>query len=318
MTTVGEPIRIGVSACLLGQQVRYDGGHKCDRFVAETLAGYVTLVPVCPELDIGLGVPRETLRLVRSAEGVRMLGNESGRDHTAAMERYARRKVCELERLGLCGYILKKNSPSCGMERVKVYTPAGMPSTTGRGLFAEELLRNGLLPVEEEGRLHDPGLRENFIERVFAYHRLRTLFRPRWTIADLVRFQEREKLLVMAHEPARQRDLGRLVAHAKDEPRAAVRSAYEQAFMRAIAKPAQRRRQVNVLQHAAGHLKRLLEAGDRRELSGVIEDYRRGIVPLVVPITLLRHHVRKHDVRYLAGQSYLEPHPKELMLRNHV
>jgi uncharacterized protein YbgA (DUF1722 family)/uncharacterized protein YbbK (DUF523 family) len=317
--TSSDVIRIGVSACLLGREVRYDGGHKYDRFVADTLGGYVSFVPVCPEFEIGLGVPRETLRLVRSGDGVRLIGMQTGTDHTVEMTKYATRKVRELEKTGLCGYVLKKNSPSCGMERVKVYTNAGMPSTSGTGLFAETLLRElSLLPIEEEGRLNDPRLRENFIERVFAYYRLRALFRERWTIADLVRFQEQEKLLLMAHEPSKQRELGRLVAGAKQMPRAAVRDAYTKGFMHAIAKPTQPRRHVNVLQHAAGYLKTLIDAQDRHELLDVIEEYRREIVPLVVPITLLRHHVRKYDVSYLRGQSYLEPHPKELMLRNHV
>jgi len=314
-----DPIRIGVSACLLGSQVRYDGGHKYDRFVADTLAQHVTFVPVCPEFEIGLGVPRETLRLVRSADGPRLIGNETGTDHTVAMRTYARRKVRELAQQGLCGYVLKKLSPSCGMERVKVYTPAGMPSTKGRGLFADELLRTlSLLPIEEEGRLNDPRLRENFIERIFAYHRLCTLFRDRWTVADLIRFQEREKLLLMAHEPAGQRELGRLVASAKRMSRPDGRNEYAQGFMHAIAKPAQPKRHVNVLQHAAGYFKTVMDEHDRHELLELIEEYRRGLVPLIVPITLLRHHVRKHDVGYLRGQSYLEPHPKELMLRNHV
>jgi uncharacterized protein YbgA (DUF1722 family)/uncharacterized protein YbbK (DUF523 family) len=314
-----EIIRVGVSACLLGQAVRYDAGHKYDSFVGEMLARHFALVPVCPEVEAGFGVPREPIRLVRDGRDVRMITNKTGRDLTAAMRRFARRRVRELEGLGLAGYIFKKGSPSCGVSRVSVYASHGTPSATGTGLFAAEVLRTlASLPVEDEGRLHDPTLRESFIERVFAYHRVRNLFRPRWTIGDLVGFHGREKLMLMAHDPAAAREIGRLVAGARAIDRAALRERYESAFLQALARPAPRPRHVNVLQHAAGYFKALLNDDERREIHEVLEDYRNGLVPLIVPITLLRHHVRRHRVDYLAGQTYLEPHPKELMLRNHV
>jgi len=314
-----DEIRIGVSMCLLGENVRYDGGHKRSAYITETLAAYFKFVPVCPEVEIGLGIPRETLRLVRVGDAVRMIAPSSGSDHTVAMSRYASAKVRALRAESLSGYILKKGSPSCGMERVRTYTPTGMPSTSGRGLFAHALLEAfPLLPCEEEGRLNDPALRESFIERVFAYHRVVKLFRGRWRMADLVQFQAREKLLLMAHSPSAQRQLGRLVASSAELERRELAATYTSEFLTALARPAVRRRHVNVLQHMMGYFKRELGSGEKAELLELIDDFGRGLVPLIVPVTLIRHYVRRYDVGYLAGQSYLEPHPKELMLRNHA
>lgn len=316
----GGEIRIGISACILGQEVRYNGGHKLDRFVRDTLGAFVRFVPVCPEVEIGLGVPRETLRLQRDDAGsVRMVAPKSGADHTVAMRRYARAKVRELSRHDLCGYVLQKGSPSCGMERVRLYGAKGAPTKDGRGLFAEalmELLPH--LPLEEDGRLNDPHLRENFIERVFAYRRLRSLFGGRWRIGQLVAFHAREKLLLLAHDrPAYQR-LGQLVAAAKAMPRTELVEQYQQTFLVGLKRQATRRKQFNVLQHIAGFLRGKLDQDERQELHEVLDTYFRGLVPLIVPITLVRHHVRRHGVDYLAQQTYLSPHPLELMLRNHV
>lgn len=315
------PPRIGVSSCLLGEEVRYDGGHKRDRWLTDILGPFVEFVPVCPEVEIGLGTPRPTIRLVDAGGGaVRLVEPAAGTDLSARMERFAERRVAALARADLDGYVLKKNSPSCGMERVKVWNPEGGPSRRdGTGLFAAALLRRlPSLPVEEEGRLGDARLRENFVERVFAHGRLRRLFAGRWTVGDLVRFHSREKLLLMAHHPASYRTLGRLVAGAKGRPRAEVAREYFGTTMAALARIATVRRHVNVLQHAAGFFKERLDAGDRAELHGVIADFGAGLVPLVVPVTLLRHHVRRHDVPWLEGQHYLEPSPKELMIRNHT
>jgi len=314
-----EEIRIGVSSCLLGNNVRYDGGHKRDAFVRDALGRHVTFVPVCPEVEVGMGTPRESVRLVRLGERVHLRGVRSGTDHTDAMERWAARRAAELEPLGLCGFVLKKDSPSCGMERVRVYGAKGVPARDGRGLFAEALLaRMPLLPVEEEGRLNDAPLRENFVERVFAYRRLRDLLAGRWSVGDLVRFHTAEKLLLLAHEPAAYQALGRLVAVARRTPRAELASRYAESFMRALARIATRGRHANVLQHMAGYFKEFLPPDEKQEIQEAIGDYRRGLLPLVVPVTLLRHHVRRHGVAYLQGQTYLEPHPRELMLRNHV
>jgi uncharacterized protein YbgA (DUF1722 family) len=266
-----------------------------------------------------MGVPRPALRLVRDGENVHMVEIESGHDHTRAMQRYAARRVRALRALDLCGYVLKKDSPSCGMTRVKVYRDAGMPARDGRGLFAAALITAfPNLPVEDEGRLNDAVLRENFIERVFAYRRLAALFRGRVSQGRIVAFHTAHKLQLMAHSTEAYRELGRLVAASKQTPRAEFRERYQAVFMAALSRIATRGRNANVLQHAAGHLKRLLESPDRRELAELIHDYRNGLVPLVVPITLIRHHVRRLDVAYLTGQLYLEPHPRELMLRNHV
>lgn len=314
----GAPILIGVSSCLLGQAVRFDSGHKKDDFVTGSLSRFVEFVPVCPEVEVGMSIPRPAIRLERRGEEIRLVDPKHGIDHTDAMRRYAERRVSEVERLDLCGWILKKDSPSCGMERVRVYAK-GAPSKSGRGLFAEALLaRLPLLPVEEEGRLHDPQLRENFVERVFAYRRLKDLFGGRWTVGDLVRFHTAEKLLLLAHDPEGYRQLGRVVAGAKETPRPELTARYGELFMKAMAKPATPGKQTNVLQHMAGYFKDSLPEDEKKELHEAIRDYRRRLVPLVVPLTLIRHHVRKLGVKYLEGQTHLAPHPKELMLRNHV
>jgi uncharacterized protein YbgA (DUF1722 family)/uncharacterized protein YbbK (DUF523 family) len=314
-----RPIRIGISSCLLGEAVRFDGGHKRDPFLTDTFGRFVEWVPVCPEVECGFGTPREAMRLVRVKNDVRLLTVKTARDVTSDLDTYAKRRVVELGAENLSGYVLKKDSPSCGLERVKIYDPHGVPARSGRGLFAARLLeRYPDLPVEEEGRLSDPRLRENFVERVFAYWRLRGLFGEKWTRGALVRFHTAHKLIVLAHSPAAYQQLGRMVAHARGLSRRDVERRYTATFMSALAVVATRRRHANVLQHMVGYFKDRLDRESRRELLGAIDDYRRELVPLVVPITLLRHHVRSCDVPYLAGQLYLEPHPKELMLRNHV
>ncbi len=314
-----RPIRIGVSSCLLGEQVRFDGGHKRDDFLVETLGRFVEFVPVCPEMQIGLGVPRETLRLVRNGDEVRLVADKSGLDHTDKMNTFAQRRTIALGREDLCGYVLKKNSPSCGMERVRVYGASGTATREGAGLFASALMRRyPSLPIEEEGRLNDPHLRENFVERVFAYRRLRSFFSSRWTLGGLVQFHTVHKLVLMAHSPKAYCELGRFVANAKRLARDDIRNDYEFAFMAALKKLATTARHTNVLQHMLGYLREHLDPASRAELVALIDDYRHGLVPLIVPITLFRHYVREFDVAYLSGQVYLEPHPKELMLRNHV
>jgi uncharacterized protein YbgA (DUF1722 family)/uncharacterized protein YbbK (DUF523 family) len=312
-------VRIGVSSCLLGQKVRFDGGHKRDAFLVDTFGQFVEWVPVCPEVEAGMSIPREPIRLQRAGPAIRLVGVKSAVDHTDAMTRWAARRTEALAREDLDGYVLKKDSPSCGMERVKVYEAGGAPARTGRGLFAEALLaRLPLLPVEEEGRLQDPRLRDNFVERVFAYRRLRSLFDGRWTPGALVRFHTAHKLTLLAHSPDAYRALGRLVARASATARAEVRSEYEAGFMNGLATMATPRKHVNVLQHMLGYFRRVLDDASRAELAGAVADYQQGLVPLIVPLTLFRHHVRRCGVEYLDGQTYLEPHPKELMLRNHV
>jgi uncharacterized protein YbgA (DUF1722 family)/uncharacterized protein YbbK (DUF523 family) len=314
-----RPIRVGISACLLGQPVRFDGGHKRDVFLTRTFGRFVQWVPVCPEVESGFGTPREAMRLVRVEQGVRLRTVRTSIDLTAPLERLSRSRVSALAREDLSGYVLKKDSPSCGLERVKVYDRCGSPARDGRGLFASTLVEAfPNLPIEEDGRLADPRLRDNFVERVFAYWRLRNMFADPCTVGDLVRFHTTDKLLLLAHAPEAYRALGRLVAGARGLSRRDLERHYVDGFMRALAQLATTRRHTNVLQHMAGYFKNRLDIASKRELAEAIADYRRGLVPLVVPITLLRHHVRMFDVRYLAGQTYLQPHPKELMLRNHV
>ena len=315
-------VKIGISACLLGQEVRFDGGHKRDRFLTDILGPHVEFVAVCPEVEMGLGTPREPMRLVAvGTSGVRMITTRTGIDHTDAMNRWAKRRLSELarEHPDLCGYVLKKDSPSCGMERVKTYGRSGPPRRNGRGLFATALI-NGFssLPVEEEGRLDDPQLRETFIERVFAFRRLKDLFAAKWTVGDLVRFHSAHKMELLSHSVVKYNALGRLVAGAAALPRAELRRAYEEQFMATLSMVATPKRHANVLMHMLGHFKKVLSSESRDELCRTIEDYRLGLVSLVVPITLLRHHARAHRLAYLLDQTYLDPHPRELMLRNHV
>jgi uncharacterized protein YbgA (DUF1722 family)/uncharacterized protein YbbK (DUF523 family) len=319
MSTAISMVRIGISSCLLGRKVRFDGGHKRDPFLTETFGRFVEWVPVCPEVEAGFGTPREAMRLVDDGGRLRLLTVKTARDLTDTMERYARRRANQLADERLCGYVLKKDSPSCGMARVKVYGPHNVPARTGVGLFAAALrARHPFLPLEEEGRLADPRIRDNFTERVFAYHRLRALFAGRWTLGALVSFHTAHKLSLLAHSNTAYQSLGRLVAGGKSLSRADLESRYTEGFMNALEPMATTRRHVNVLQHMAGYFKKQLDDASRAELAATIEDYRAGLVPLVVPITLVRHHVRQHGVAYLAGQIYLAPHPKELMLRNHV
>jgi uncharacterized protein YbgA (DUF1722 family)/uncharacterized protein YbbK (DUF523 family) len=317
--SIDKPIRIGISACLLGEKVRFDGGHKHDRYLTQTLGQYFEWVPVCPEVELGLGTPRETMRLEQAEGGVRMVMPKSGRDLTDAMREYAMIRVEQLAKENLSGYILKSDSPSCGLMRVRVYGPGGMPSRNGQGLFAKTLSEQfPYLPIEEEGRLCDPRLRENWIERVFAYRRLLLLWSSRWTLQNLVTFHTAHKLVILAHSPKAFQELGRLVAGARKIPRPELRQRYQDEFVSTLGILATRGRHANVLQHMAGYFKKQLDEDSRRELSDLIDDYRTGEVPLVVPLTLIKHYVRRFNVTYLADQVYLNPHPKELALRNHV
>ena len=314
-----ERIRLGISACLLGERVRFDGGHKRDPFLVESLGQFVEWVPVCPEVESGLDAPRESMRLVQVEGQVRLLTNKTTSDHTDNMRRYARRRVEELGGDQLFGFVLKKDSPTCGLERVKVYGTGGVPMKSGRGLFADALVtRFPMLPVEEEGRLNDPRLRENFIERAFAYRRLAAVFASRWSMGDIVRFHTIHKLTLMAHRPESYQRLGRLVASGKSMGRRDFQDRYSSGFMTALSAIATPRRQANVLQHMLGYFKDTLDRGDRAELLTLIASHAAGQVPLVVPLTLFAHHIRRCGVTYLAEQTYLQPHPVELMLRNHV
>ena len=314
-----DRIRLGISACLLGERVRFDSGHKREPFLVESLGQFVDWVSVCPEVESGMGAPREAMRLVRVDDEIRLLTNKTAQDKTVMLRHFSSRRVNELAEEDLCGFVLKKDSPSCGLERVKVYSPGGVPTKTGRGLFAEALAaRFPLLPVEEEGRLNDPRLRENFVERIFAYRRLVTLFAKRWTMGDVVRFHTAHKLTLMAHKPDAYRRLGQLVASGASTPRGELQERYASEFMAALQAMATPGRHSNVLHHMLGYFKKTLDRESRAELLALIADYAAGHVPLVVPLTLLGHHIRRGEVSYLADQVYMRPHPVELMLRNHV
>jgi uncharacterized protein YbgA (DUF1722 family)/uncharacterized protein YbbK (DUF523 family) len=299
-------LRVGISACLLGQEVRYNGGHKRDAFLTDIFGRYVEWVAVCPEVEVGMGTPRPPIRLERRGEEIRLVMPSTGEEYTDAMRSWAERRVAALAEMDLDGYVLKKDSPSCGMERVKVYEGAGAPSKDGRGLFAETLIaRLPDLPVEEEGRLNDPLLRETFIARVFVHHRWREGEREGWTRASLMRFHERHKFLLMARNQNGMRRLGRLLGDSgKDTPASELAAAYRQGLTEVLRRPATRRGHTNVLQHLAGFVSDPLDREDRAELAETIERYRLGLVPLIVPLTLIRHHVRRQGAEYLQGQAY--------------
>ena len=314
-----EKIPIGISTCLLGENVRYDGGHKRDRLITDVIGQFVQFVPVCPEMECGLGVPRESMHLTGDPESPRLVTTRTGIDHTVRMKTWATKRLKELEKDELCGFIFKSNSPSSGMKRVRVYNEKGMPEKKGAGIFARAFMDHfPLLPVEEDGRLHDDKLRENFIERIFALKRWRDLLDKQQTRSRLVGFHTQHKLLILSHSQKHARILGKIVGEAKKFPPDKLYSEYQTLFMESLKLKTTVKKNVNVLQHMMGYFKKQLSAGEKRELLEVIDEYRQGFVPLIVPITLMKHYVRKYDQPYLKQQLYLNPHPVELKLRNHV
>jgi uncharacterized protein YbgA (DUF1722 family)/uncharacterized protein YbbK (DUF523 family) len=312
-------IRLGVSSCLLGEKVRFDGGHKRDRFLTETLSRFVEFVPVCPEVEMGLPTPRETLRLVGEPESQRLVFSKSGEDITERMMAWANKRVVDLEEKELCGFIFKSKSPSSGMERVKLYDRNGVPNKQGVGLFARAFMeRFPLLPVEEDGRLHDPGLRENFIETIFTLKRWREALQKGMTRGVLVDFHTRHKLLLLSHSTEIYRQMGKLVADAKALEEQALFDSYLALMIKGIRLKTTVAKHVNVLQHVLGYFKKQLSADEKQEVLSVIDSYQARQIPLIVPVTLFNHFVRKYDQAYLKQQVYLNPHPLELQLRNHV
>lgn len=310
---------IGISSCLLGNNVRYDGQHKLDRYLRDQLGSFVQFFPVCPEVECGLPTPREAMRLVDIDGEHRLMTQKTGIDHTNRMHHWAESKLNELEQLDLCGFIFKTRSPSSGMRSVKVYKPGGGASQTGVGLFARAFMdRFPLLPVEDEGRLHDAGLKENFIERIFVYKRWQDLSRKGMTLSGIMDFHASHKLTLMAHSPKTLKELGSLVANGKKRAIKELGEEYFEALMAALKLIATTRKNTNVLQHVMGYFKKQLTSDEKEELTTLIEQYHQRLIPLVVPITLLNHYVRKYHEPYLAQQYFLHPHPVELMLRNHV
>ena len=299
--------------------MRYDGGHAWDRFLTDTLGQFVEYIPVCPEVECGFSTPRESLRLVGSPDAPRLVTVRSGQDHTGRMLTWARKKVTELEKENLCGFIFKSKSPSSGMERVKVYDEHGVPAKKGVGLFARAFMEHfPLLPAEDEGRLHDPALRENFIERIFAFQRWRDVLQQKKSTGALVAFHTRHKLLILSHSPKQYQAMGKLVAAAQKNALASLYDQYQVMLMEALRVKATASKHCNVLQHMMGYFKNELTADEKKELLETLERYRRELVPLIVPVTLISHYVRKYDQPYLKDQYYLNPHPIELQLRNHV
>ncbi len=308
-------IPVGISSCLLGQTVRYDGGHKLDAYIVGTLAEYFDFKPFCPEVAIGMGIPRPTIQLVKVDDEIRSVGAKNpGLDVTSPLRDYANQ--LKTSHADLCGYILKKDSPSCGMERVKVYINS-QPHKIGTGIYAQAMMHNNpLLPVEEEGRLGDPNLRENFIQRVYVLHRWKRLLEEGLTPSRLTRFHARHKLIIMSRD--NYIDLGRLLASVTKSNVGEVANTYIAQVMAALKKRASRKSHVNVLQHIQGYLKKELDSDDKAELCELIERYRQGEVPLIVPLTLLKHHFRKNPDPYIEDSYYMSPYPAELRLINEI
>ena len=314
-----QKIKLGISACLLGENVRYDGGHKLDKFIKETLGQYVEYVAVCSEVECGLGVPRESMRLEGEPNAPRLVTTRTKIDLTQRMVNWAQKRVKELEKEDLCGFIFKSDSPSSGMERVKIYNENKMPVKKGVGIFAGIFIEHfPVLPVEDEGRLHDPVLRENFIERIFALRRWRESLKNTKSRGSLLHFHTAHKLLILSHSTKHYQIIGKLVADQKKIPLIKLRGKYEILLLEALSLRATPKKHTNVLQHMMGYFKEQLSADEKSELLEIIGDYHKGFVPLIVPVTLIRHYARKYRQSYLAEQVYLNPHPTELKLRNHA
>ena len=313
------PIKIGISSCLLGNNVRYDGRNKLDRLLRETLGAFVEYVPVCPEAEFGLGIPREPMRLEGNIDDPRLVVIKTEKDISQKMKQWSQRRVNELEKEGLFGFIFKSRSPSCGIERVTVFKERGVPIPGGTGLFAREFMnRFPLVPVEDEEKLQDPGLRENFIERIFVLKRWRDLIKGKNTANKLVRFHTENKLLFFSHGEKHYRLMGRIVADAGKNNIEKIYRTYEETMLEAIKLKSTPNKHANVLMHMMGYFKKTLSSDEKQELMEKINEYKDGFIPLIVPVTLISHHVRKFDEPYLKSQTYLNPHPVELKLRNHV
>ncbi len=315
----GSKIRLGIAKCLLGERVRYDGGHKLDRYLTDILGSYVEWVPVCPEVECGMGIPREAVRLVGDAESPRLVGRQSGEDWTKRMKGWGKRRLGELENESICGYVFKYGSPSSGMNRVKVYRDGGGPSLDGVGLWAGMVMnRFPELPFEDEGRLNNAVIRENFISRVFTLRRWREAMADGGSPGKLVEFHTRHKLLVMAQSVEMYRAMGKVVAESGSKDFAGLVPEYFGMLSKALSYKATVKKHVNVLMHVLGYFKKNLDSDEKMELLEIIDQYHRELLPLSVPVTIVNHYVRKYGQNYLENQYYLHPYPAELMLRNHV
>ncbi len=316
---MSEKIKIGISSCLLGNDVRWNGGHKRDRYLTDTLGQFVEWVPVCPEVEVGLGIPRETLRLVGDPEDPQLLTTKTKIDHTDSMKKWARGRLKELAQEDLCGFVFKSDSPSSGMVRVKVYGKKGMPQKKGVGIFARAFMDHfPLIPVEDDGRLRNPLIRENFIEQVFTLKRWRDTRARRSCVGNVVDFHSRNKLVLMAHSPKHLKQMGAMTAQGKGMGCSLLYLEYEKLLLEALRLKTTIKKHYNVMLHMLGYFRQDLSADEKQELLAVMGHYKEQLVPLVVPLTLFKHYVRKYDQPYLAQQTYLNPHPVDLKLRNHV
>jgi uncharacterized protein YbgA (DUF1722 family)/uncharacterized protein YbbK (DUF523 family) len=313
---ISELPKIGISRCLLGERVRYDGSQKQDRYLTDVLGRYVEWVGVCPEVECGLPVPREAMRLVGEPGALRLITQRTRIDLTAQMTRWIEPRLDRLSGAQICGFVFKARSPSSAMRDANIYSESGTVIGKSPGLFAAAFMKRfPLIPVEDEGRLNDPGIRENFIERLFVFDRFQSLVRKGVTRDGLVDFHTDHKLLILSHSPEALRELGRMTASI-DFDRTPDR--YLILLMEALKKKATVNKHVNVLQHMLGYFKKVLSADEKQEALEIVGRYHRGLVPLIVPVTLLNHYARKVNESYLKRQHYLNPHPAELMLRNHV
>ncbi|WP_319574239.1 DUF523 and DUF1722 domain-containing protein [uncultured Desulfobacter sp.] len=312
------PIKIGISSCLLGNKVRYDGGHSHDRFLTQTLGLFAEYVPVCPEVECGMPTPREAVRLVGPTENPRLVTQKTGKDKTEQMQTWIKGRLKELAKEDLCGFIFRSKSPSSGLYRIRVYGDDGKVRKNGIGLFAKAFTDAfPRIPVEEAGRLHDPKLRENFIERIFSLQRWRTLLGQNKSLGGLVEFHTENKLLILSHNQDIYREMGRLVAQGKNYDLNELFDRYEELLLKALKLKTTLKKNINVLHHMLGYFKKNLSGDEKDELLSVIDQYRSGYVPLIVPITLIKHYVMKYDQPWLKAQTYLNPHPFELKLRNY-
>jgi uncharacterized protein YbgA (DUF1722 family)/uncharacterized protein YbbK (DUF523 family) len=314
-------IIVGVSGCLLGEKVRWNGDHKRDRFITDVLGKYFEYISICPELEVGMGVPRETVALYGSLKEQKLIGKKSRNDWTDKMKSYNDETFDSLSKKDLCGFLFKSKSPSCGLGRVPIYSyDDPVKVRHGSGLFAKNFIKKfPLIPVEDEGRLNDPRIRENFITKIFCFHSLKkNLLRKRIRPGVLVDFHTNNKFLLLAHSRKHYQLLGKIVADLKHQTWSKVLESYASLFMEAINYKSTNKKNTDVLLHMMGFFKKIISLEDKKDILNSIEDYLHGFVPLIVPITLIRHYVKKYDISYLRDQVYLNPHPKELMLRNHV
>ena len=311
-----DSILIGVSACVVGEKVRFDGGHKSNHFVSQDLGQYVRYVPVCPEVGMGMTIPRPAIRLIHSGDSIALVETkDASKDHTAALLAFSRDKVAQLAKQPLCGYVVCAKSPTCGMEKVKVYRENNAEKE-GVGLYTQ-VLKDQMpwLPIEEDGRLNDPVLRENFVTRVFCLHDFHRSMGATPTAGKIVDFHSRYKLTLMAHHPDSYRSLGKLVANIKQYDTQEFVELYRLGLMQALTNKATRKNNTNVLMHIQGYFKRALDKQQKAQFTQVIHDYREGVLPLLAPITLIKHYLSLYPDAYLSQQRYLTPYPQELKLR---